>query len=56
MILKYVVVMCGFIIITANGRAYDNEIVVRIAGGPRFAKRISEEMGYHYKGLVCNQF
>lgn len=39
---------------TAEARIYDGEFVVRIVGGPKMAKMISEEMGFHYKGPVSD--
>lgn len=36
--------------------AQEEEVVVRILGGPRVARKISEEMGYYYKGPVSLLF
>lgn len=40
------------VIFSFTRAAEENEIVVRILGGPRVARMISEEMGYYYKGPV----
>lgn len=41
------------IFLTATAAA-EEEVVVRILGGPQVARIISEEMGYSYKGPVSD--
>lgn len=45
-------ILATFLTITAA--AAEEEVVVRILGGPRVARMISEEMGYLYKGPVSS--
>lgn len=49
--LLLVTIFC-FAFVKFGTATLENEIVVRILGGPRVAQLISEEMGYFYRGPV----